>query len=67
MTPKATTASDDLLPDSHVALRYKVDPRTIARWDARPTLNFPKPVRINTRKYRRVSELETWERERAAS
>jgi hypothetical protein len=30
-------------------------------------LGFPKPIRINTRKYRRVSELETWERSRAAS
>jgi len=61
------TVSSGLLPDSHVAARYRVDPRTIARWDARPELNFPKPFRINARKYRSIEQLEAWERSRVAA
>jgi hypothetical protein len=56
-----------LLPDPRVAARYDVTPRTIDNWDRQPALNFPKPIRINRRKYRRLNELENWERERAAS
>jgi hypothetical protein len=68
MDPKNTpTVSSGKLPDSHVARRYKVDLRTIDRWDRRPALNFPKPIRINGRKYRDLGELEAWERERVAS
>jgi len=60
--------SADLLPDVQVAARYGVSPRTIARWDEQPALNFPKPLRINHRKYRHIVELEDWERrQRAAS
>ena len=66
MTKSASTSSG-LLPDSQVAARYKVDPRTIDRWDHRPELNFPKPIRINTRKYRSIEQLESWELERAAA
>jgi len=63
---KTPTVSGGLLPDSQVAARYKVDPRTIARWDQKPELDFPRPVRINTRKYRSIEALELWERKRAA-
>jgi hypothetical protein len=67
---KTITVPDptDLMPDPVVARqRYRVDPRTLYRWDRQPELNFPKAVVINRRKYRRVAELESWERERAAS
>jgi DNA-binding transcriptional MerR regulator len=60
--PEAT----DLLPDPEVARRYGVNPRTLFRWDDQPALNFPRPIRINNRKYRRLHELESWERERVA-
>jgi hypothetical protein len=59
--------SADLLPDPLVAERYQVHLRTLYRWDDRPALGFPKPIRINGRKYRRVNQLETWERWRAAN
>jgi predicted DNA-binding transcriptional regulator AlpA len=59
--------STDLLPDPQVAKRYSVNPRTLYRWDERPTLDFPRPLRINRRKYRRVEELEAWERQRRAA
>ena len=40
--------------------------KTIERWGKNPTLNFPVEIDINGRKYRRLSALEAWERERAA-
>ena len=58
--------STDLLPDPQVARRYNVNPRTLYRWDRQPNLGFPQPLLINRRKYRRLSELETWERQRVA-
>jgi hypothetical protein len=58
--------SSDLLPDPQVARRYSVNPRTLYRWDERPALGFPKAIVINHRKYRRVAELEAWERQRVA-
>jgi hypothetical protein len=67
MTKSTPAVSSGLLPDSQVAQRYKVDPRTIARWDQRPELDFPRPVRINTRKYRSIEALELWERKRATA
>jgi hypothetical protein len=48
-----------------VAERYKVTSRTLDRWDRQPDLKFPRAFRINNRKYRRVNELEAWERQRA--
>jgi hypothetical protein len=66
----ATTISipspDDLLPDLKVAERYQVTLRTVHRWDEDPELDFPKPLWIRNRKYRRVKELERWERKRVA-
>ena len=54
------------LPDPQVCKRYKVTGMTLWRWDHDPELGFPKPIRINRRKYRDHAELEAWERERAA-
>jgi hypothetical protein len=69
MATKINVVSDsnDLLPDPGVARRYRVTSRTIDRWDRQPGLGFPKAIRINNRKYRRLAELETWERGRVAS
>ena len=54
------------LPDPKVCQRYKITPMTLWRWDHDPDVNFPKPLRIKKRKYRDESELEVWERTRAA-
>ena len=51
-----------LLPDPKVCERYSVTSMTLYRWDSNPALNFPKPIRINRRKYRDQAELEAWER-----
>ena len=56
-----------LLPDPVVCRRYEVTAMTIWRWDHDPELGFPKPIRIKRRKYRYESELEAFERGRAAA
>jgi predicted DNA-binding transcriptional regulator AlpA len=54
------------LPDPLVCKRYGVSAMTLWRWDHDPHINFPKPIRINRRKYRDEADLEAWERWRAA-
>lgn len=55
------------LPDPKVCQRYGITPMTLWRWDHDPRVNFPRPIRINHRKYRDEAELESWERSRVAS
>jgi len=53
------------LPDGKVAKeRYKVCLSTLYRWDHDPRLGFPKPIRINGRKYRDEDELDAFDRAR---
>ena len=54
-----------LIPDPKVARRYGVVARTIARWDDRPELGFPRPTRINGRKYRDEQQLDAWDKANA--
>jgi hypothetical protein len=65
-TKKISVVSDPrsgLLPDPRVADRYRKTTRTIDNWARQPALGFPRAVRINGRKYRRIAELEAWERQ----
>jgi predicted DNA-binding transcriptional regulator AlpA len=55
-----------LVPDPEVCRRYGIHPTTLGNWDKNPALDFPKPVRINNRKYRPESELDRFDRARAA-
>jgi predicted DNA-binding transcriptional regulator AlpA len=59
--------NDRLIPDPQVRQRYGVTDMTLWRWDHTPSLGFPQPIRINKRKFRRLSELLRWEAERAAA
>ena len=54
--------ADDLglIPDAEVARLLNVNPKTPKRWDEDPKLNYPKPVYINGRKYRKRGELKSW-------
>ena len=47
------------------ARRYGVSTRTIDRWSDDYNLGLPAEIDIAGRKYRKLSELETWERARA--
>jgi hypothetical protein len=54
------------LPTRSVCARYSVVPRTIARWERDPELNFPQPTVINGRKYYDDDALTAFDRARAA-
>jgi len=50
------------LPALQVAQRYGIVVRTLDRWLADDTMNFPRPsLVINRRRYWDVSQLENWE------
>jgi hypothetical protein len=61
----ASEADDPLVPDPQVLERYGITAMTLWRWDRDPELGFPKPIYIRLRKYRRLSQLVAWERQRA--
>jgi hypothetical protein len=48
------------------AERYGKSVKTVERWGLDPTLGFPGEYDINSHKFRKLSELEAWERSRAA-
>jgi hypothetical protein len=52
------------LSRSQQAARYGKSIKTIGRWAADPELGFPKEIDINGHKFRRLSELEEFERSR---
>jgi len=57
------TANRRLIPDPLVARqRYNRNLRTLARWDDRPELGFPPPIKINGRNYRDAEALDAWDR-----
>ena len=55
-----------LVPDKAVSERYGVHISTLYNWDRDPDLNFPRPNRINRRKFRDEAELDRFDRDRAA-
>jgi DNA-binding transcriptional MerR regulator len=59
----STTENRKRIPDPQVAKDLGISLRTLARWDKKPELNFPKPVYTNRRKYRYADELAAWNRE----
>ena len=56
-----------LIPDAQVRDRYGVHISTLYNWDRDPKLGFPKPIRINNRKFRDEAELDQFDRDRAAN
>jgi DNA-binding transcriptional MerR regulator len=59
------TESERLLPVREMRKRYNVSTRTLDRWLDNRIL--PAPVRIGEYRYWRLSDLETFERERIAA
>ena len=57
---------DKLLPAPRVSARYGVTSMTLWRWLKNSTLAFPAPLRINARRYWRLTDLVAWERARGA-
>ncbi len=63
---RTETSSDDRLPAAAVLRRYRIVDRTLKRWLDNSSLNFPRPLVVNGRRYFKLDELEQWERSRAA-
>jgi predicted DNA-binding transcriptional regulator AlpA len=55
----------ELIPDAEAAYSLGVSVRTLIRWDNRSELDFPKPVRVNGRRFRRPVEIAKWVAKRA--
>jgi predicted DNA-binding transcriptional regulator AlpA len=47
-----------------VCERYQITDRTLDRWLANPSMEFPRPLVINTRRYFSDPDLTAWERRR---
>jgi hypothetical protein len=48
---------DALIPDPEMWRKFGVSPMTGWRWTNDPKLNFPQPIKIRTRNFRRGGEL----------
>ena len=53
------------LSKQQLAARYNVSVRAIDRWIADPDLAFPPAYDFADRPYRKLSDIEAWERSRA--
>jgi len=61
-----TNSQTTFLPASQVRIRYGVSDMTLWRWLRNEQLNFPRPLRINGRRFWKRTDLESWEASRAA-
>jgi predicted DNA-binding transcriptional regulator AlpA len=55
------------LPAADVRKRYGVSDMSLWRWLNNEALGFPRPIRINKRRFWRLNQLEGWEASRASS
>jgi hypothetical protein len=60
--PRPPTRPAKKLPARKVCERYDICDRTLDRWVADPTLNFPKPMIVNRRRYWDQGELDEFDR-----
>jgi predicted DNA-binding transcriptional regulator AlpA len=59
--PKEPIQQRRLIPDARVRERYSISAMTLYRWDADPSLGFPRPIYIKSRKYRSEAELDAFD------
>lgn len=57
---------DGFVSTAVVCKRYGIANITLKRWMKDPSMDFPVPLDIGNRWYFRLSEIEEWERKRAA-
>jgi len=65
--PTDNTPREGFAPDSTIARFLGVHPKSLPRWDARPELGFPAPIRINGRKFRSWEEVHEFTRRAAVA
>jgi hypothetical protein len=61
------TKLEGYAPDPEIARHFGIHPKSLQRWDERPELGFPQPIRINGRKYRAWSDIREFERRAAVA
>lgn len=62
-----TNTGDIHLPARKVWERYGITDVTLWRWLRDPKLNFPPPIKINRRRYWKISVLQEWEKSQEAT
>jgi hypothetical protein len=62
-----TNPNETFLSRRHQAARWSVSKRSVERWGEDQDLGLPSEIEINGRHYRKLSELEAWERKRAVA
>jgi hypothetical protein len=62
-----TNPNETFLSRSQQARRWSVSKRSVERWGEDENLGLPTEIEINGRHYRKLSELEAWERTRAVA
>ena len=62
-----TNPNEIFLSRSQQAQRWSVSKRSVERWGEDKDLGLPSEIEINGRHYRRLSDLEAWERSRAVA
>jgi hypothetical protein len=62
-----TNLHETFLSRTQQAARWSVSKRSVERWGEDEELGLPPEIEINGRRYRKLSELEAWERKRAVS
>lgn len=50
----------DFIPTTAVCQQLRVCSKTLDRWEKDATLNFPKPIRIKTRRYWSEADIQAW-------
>jgi len=62
-----TNHTETFLSRSQQAQRWSVSKRSVERWGEDEELGLPPEIEINGRHYRKLSELEAWERSRVVA
>ena len=66
MKSRIQRSPEDMLPAAQVLARYQVTEMTLYRWLKDARLSFPQPIRIHTRRYWRLADLQAFESAQAS-
>lgn len=66
MPPFVPLPNETLLPAVQVLARYSISDMTLHRWSKNLHLDFPKPLRINGRRYWRLADLHSFEKKQVS-
>ena len=65
MEPHMYDSSTEVyLTGPQLRARYSVSEMTVHRWMRDPNIKFPKPMKVNSRNFWKLADIEHWERAR---